>query len=179
MTEPTICPRTHDYMPGCVQALATVHAADRYPVNWPADPAGWLTPSGMLGAWVAVEGSAVLGHLVLARPGETLADAAGLPSERLVSVARFFVSVAARRHGVATRLLDKAIDIAAADGLRPVLQVEAGATAAIRLYERAGWRYVGTSADDWMTADGRVAQMRSYVAPSLPRTTEPDDAVMR
>ncbi|MEV8205658.1 GNAT family N-acetyltransferase [Streptomyces sp. NPDC079189] len=124
----------------------------------------------MLDAWVAVDGSAVLGHLVLARPGEALAIAVGLPSQRLVSVARFFVSAGARRRGVAARLLDKAIEVAAADGLRPVLEVEAGATAAINLYERAGWRYVGSSVADWITADGRVAQMRSYVAPSGDQT---------
>ncbi|MFJ6484550.1 MULTISPECIES: GNAT family N-acetyltransferase [unclassified Streptomyces] len=106
------------------------------------------------------------GHLALARPGEALAIAVGLPSQRLVSVARFFVSIGARRRGVAAKLLDKAIEVAAADGLRPVLEVEAGATAAINLYERAGWRYAGSSAAEWITADGRVAQMRSYVAPS-------------
>ncbi|MEU0523128.1 GNAT family N-acetyltransferase [Streptomyces niveus] len=162
----TIRPRAVDDVRGCVQALATVHAADRYPVDWPVDPEGWLTPRSMLHAWVVVDGSAVLGHLVLARPGEGLAIAVGLPSRRLVSVARFFVSAGARRRGVAVRLLDKAIEVAAADGLGPVLEVEAGATAAISLYERAGWRYVASSAADWITADGRLAQMRSYIAPS-------------
>ncbi|WP_228034216.1 GNAT family N-acetyltransferase [Streptomyces spongiae] len=170
MNELTIQPRADDHMQGCVQALATVHAADRYPVDWPVDPEGWLTPRSMLDAWVAVDGSAVLGHLVLARPGEALALAVGLPSQRLVSVARLFVSAGARRRGVAARLLDKAIDVAEADGLRPVLEVEAGATAAINLYERAGWRYVGSSAADWITADGRVAQMHSYIAPSGDQT---------
>ncbi|MEU0075719.1 GNAT family N-acetyltransferase [Streptomyces sp. NPDC006332] len=170
MNELTIRPRADDHMQGCVQALATVHATDRYPVDWPVDPEGWLTPRSMLGAWVAVDSSAVLGHLVLARPGEALALAVGLPSRRLVSVTRLFVSAGARRRGVAARLLDKAIAVAAADGLRPVLEVEAGAAAAINLYERAGWRCVGTSAADWTTADGRVARMRSYVAPSGHRT---------
>ncbi|MFI7388504.1 GNAT family N-acetyltransferase [Streptomyces sp. NPDC049813] len=165
MAEPTLRPRTDGHMKGCLQALATVQAADRYPVDWPADPEGWLTPPGMREAWVAVGDSSVLGHLVLAPAGEALADAVGLPSERLVSVARFFVTVAARRQGVAARLLDKAVEVAATDGLRAVLQVEVGATGAIRLYERAGWRHVGAAAGDWRTADGRVAQMRSYLAP--------------
>lgn len=165
MSELTIRPRADEHMQGCVQALAGVHAEDRYPVNWPADPESWLTPRSMLDAWVAVEGPAVLGHLVLTRPGEALAAEVGLPAQRLVSVARFFVRVDARGRGVAAMLLDRAITAAAADGLRPVLQVEAGATAAIRLYERAGWRCVGSSTADWTTADGRAARMRSYVAP--------------
>ncbi|MFC9606320.1 GNAT family N-acetyltransferase [Streptomyces niveus] len=115
MNELTIRPRADDHMRGCVQALATVYAADRYPVDWPVDPEGWLPPRRMLHAWVAVDGSAVLGHLVLARPGEALAIAVGLPAQRLVSVARFFVGTGARRRGVAVRLLDKAIEVAAAD----------------------------------------------------------------
>ncbi len=120
----------------------------------------------MLAAWVAVDGPEVLGHVVLARPGEALASVVGLPARRLVSVARLFVSAAARRRGTAAKLLERAVDEAAAHGLRPVLEVEAGATAAIKLYERAGWRCIGTSAADWTAADGRIAQVRSYVGPS-------------
>ncbi|MFE7354660.1 GNAT family N-acetyltransferase [Streptomyces sp. NPDC057543] len=166
MNELKIHPRADDHMPGCAEALATVHAADRYPVDWPADPEGWLTPRSMLAAWVAVDGSEILGHVVLARPGTALATAVGLPAQRLVSVARLFVSACARRRGVAAKLLDKAVEEAVVHGLRPVLEVEAGATAAIKLYERARWRYVGSFSADWTTADGRVAQMRSYVGPS-------------
>ncbi|MFJ6484551.1 MULTISPECIES: hypothetical protein [unclassified Streptomyces] len=40
MNELTLRPRADDDMHGCVQALATVHAADRYPVDWPVDPEG-------------------------------------------------------------------------------------------------------------------------------------------
>src|SRR5579875_1359301 len=47
----------------CVQALAAVHQTSGYPANWPADPAGWLTPGGMAGAWVATTAAEpVAGH---------------------------------------------------------------------------------------------------------------------
>ncbi|MGW2329133.1 hypothetical protein ACWC5C_25720 [Streptomyces sp. NPDC001700] len=60
-------PRTDEDLAACVSALATVQRADRYPVHWPDDPQGWLTPADMLGAWVAAEGPAVLGHVTLTR----------------------------------------------------------------------------------------------------------------
>ncbi|WP_228973156.1 GNAT family N-acetyltransferase [Streptomyces sp. DH12] len=166
MSELTIRPRGDDDIPGCVAALATVHAADRYPVDWPVDPEGWLTPPGLLGAWVAVDGGDVLGHMALTRPMEAPPVAVGLPARRLVGVARLFVDLRARRRGVAARLLDEATRVAADRGRTPVLEVEAGATSAIRLYERAGWSRVGSSAGDWTTADGRVARLLWYVAPS-------------
>ncbi|MFD0272806.1 GNAT family N-acetyltransferase [Kitasatospora sp. NPDC127111] len=165
MDEPTIRRRIDDDLPGCVAALATVQAADRYPVDWPADPAGWLTPAGLVEAWVAVDGDEVLGHLALTRPGAELAATLGLPERQLLAVARLFVGTAARRRGVAVRLLDQAVLIAGAEGLTPVLEVEEGAEAAVRLYERARWRHAGTSTADWTTADGRTARLRAYVAP--------------
>ncbi|MFE5690133.1 GNAT family N-acetyltransferase, partial [Streptomyces sp. NPDC056512] len=134
----------------------------------PADPAGWLTPHGMTDAWVVVAGADVVGHMALTPPGPALATAAGLPERSLLAVARLFVSTRARRRGVAALLLDRAIETGAARGLRPVLEVETAASAAIGLYERAGWRHAGTSTADWTTADGRLARMRVYVAPAVP-----------
>ncbi|MFF8382200.1 GNAT family N-acetyltransferase [Streptomyces kanasensis] len=170
MSELTVRPRTDDHIPGCVEALATVHAADRYPVDWPADPEGWLTPPSLVGAWVAVDGTGVLGHMALTRPTEALAASVGLPARRLVAVARLFVGTRARRRGVAARLLEEAAEVAVAQRLTPVLEVEAGATSAIELYERTGWSRVGSTVGDWTTADGRAARLLSYVAPPRVRT---------
>lgn len=164
--ELTVRPRADADLSSCVEALAGVQAADRYPVDWPADPAGWLTPHGMTDAWVVVAGTDVVGHMALTPPGPALASAAGLPERRLVAVARLFVSTGARRRGVAALLLARAIETGAARGQTPVLEVETAASAAVGLYERAGWRYAGTSTADWTTADGRIARMRAYVAPS-------------
>lgn len=39
---PTVRARRPHDIPGCVDALAAVHAAGGYPMPWPADAAGWL-----------------------------------------------------------------------------------------------------------------------------------------
>ncbi|MEU1806300.1 GNAT family N-acetyltransferase [Streptomyces sp. NPDC019937] len=185
MPAATIRPRTGQDLAACVSALATVQRADRYPVDWPEDPEGWLTPGGMLGAWVAAEGPAVqdpavqepavqepavqespvLGHVMLTRADPALADAIGAPAEGLAAVARLFVTTAARRRGLAAGLLGHAARAAVADGLRPVLEVDSGATAAIGLYERSGWRFVRAMTADWHTADGRLAVVHAYSGP--------------
>ncbi|MFG3364135.1 GNAT family N-acetyltransferase [Streptomyces sp. NPDC090032] len=103
--------------------------------------------------------------MALTPPGPALASAAGLPEAHLVAVARLFVSTRARRRGVATLLLDRAIETGAARERTAVLEVETAASAAIGLYERLGRRHAGTSTADWTTADGRLARMRTYVAP--------------
>ncbi|MFE6765843.1 GNAT family N-acetyltransferase [Streptomyces sp. NPDC057689] len=165
MTEPRIRRRRDGDMDACVEALATVHEADRYPAAWPADPAGWLTPGGMLGAWVAVDGPRVLGHVALTRTGDAMAVLAGRPAAELASVSRLFATATARRRGVAGALLAAAVRAAENDGLRPVLEVEEGGRAAVALYERSGWRRVGSRPGDWTTPDGRTALLHTYAAP--------------
>lgn len=166
MEQPEIRRRRDDDMKACVEALATVHEADRYPAQWPADPAGWLTPDSMLDVWVAMDGTDVLGHVALTRTGRAMAAEAGLPPGELASVARLFATASARRRGVATALLATTTTAAAAGGLRLVLEVEDGGGAAVALYERAGWRHVGSRSGDWTTADGRTALLHTYVAPA-------------
>ncbi|WP_406337245.1 GNAT family N-acetyltransferase [Streptomyces sp. NBC_00649] len=122
--ELTVRLRAEADLPRCVEALAGVQAADRYPVDRPADPAGRLTPHGMTDAWVVVAGADVVGHMALTPPGPALATTAGLPERSLLAVARLFVSTRARRRGVAALLLDRAIETGAARGQRPVLEVE-------------------------------------------------------
>lgn len=166
MGDPEIRRRRDDDLKACVEALATVHDADRYPAEWPADPGGWLTPDGMLGAWVAVDGPGVLGHVTLTRTDDVLAADVGLPPEELASVARLFATASARRRGVASALLATVTTAAADIGLRAALEVEDGGGAAIALYERAGWRHAGSRPGDWTTADGRTALLHTYVAPA-------------
>lgn len=166
MGETEIRRRRDDDLKACVEALATVHEADRYPAQWPADPGGWLTPDGLIGAWVAVEGPDVLGHVALTSTGQDLAADAGVPADQLASVARLFATASARRRGVARALVATASAAAAAEGLRLVLEVEDGGGAAIALYERTGWRHAGTRTGDWTTADGRTALLHTYVAPA-------------
>ncbi|MFJ4858456.1 GNAT family N-acetyltransferase [Streptomyces sp. NPDC088730] len=166
MDDPEIRRRRDDDLKACVEALATVYEVDRYPARWPDDPAGWLIPEGLLCAWAAWDAGCVLGHVALTRTGHAMAAEAGLPPDELATLSRLFATASARRGGVATALLATAVAAATADGLRPVLEVEDGGAAAVRLYERAGWRLVSSREGDWTTADGRTALLHTYIAPA-------------
>ncbi|AUG77040.1 GCN5 family acetyltransferase [Kitasatospora sp. MMS16-BH015] len=149
----------------CLRALRSVQETDGYPVVWPRDPLGWLTPAGVVGGWVAELDGVVVGQVLLGPAGEGLAADAGLPAAELVSVVRLFVGVAARGRGVARLLLARATEEAARLGRRPVLEVETRAEAAIALYERAGWKLVGTRVADWRRQDGSAAHVHTYLGP--------------
>ncbi|MFD5564425.1 GNAT family N-acetyltransferase [Kitasatospora griseola] len=166
MAEPVIRPRHDDDLPACVRMLAAVHRVDGYPAVWSAETERWLTPGELLGVWVVADGPAVLGHVALTRTGPDLAAAVGRPSSQLAAVARLFVDVSARRTGLAGALLARAVQAAVADGRRPVLEVESDAAGAIALYERAGWRRVGTAPGDWLTAAGQPAVVHTYLGPA-------------
>jgi GNAT superfamily N-acetyltransferase len=145
----------------CVSGLRAVHEADGYPVNWPADPEGWLTPPAMLRAWVAeMPGGVIGGHLALQH---VAADAAG-PAEPRAEVARLFVTPAARRRSVATALLARAARWAGDHGYLLTLNVvDEDRSAAIALYESTGWRYTHTTTADWTTPAGQPVHLRHYV----------------
>ncbi|MER6509321.1 GNAT family N-acetyltransferase [Nonomuraea sp. NPDC001636] len=143
-------PRTPSDLSACTDALALVHAADRYPVDWPADPQGWLTPGDLLRAWVAVEEGRVLGHVGLAGTGEG------------PQVTRLFVVPAARGRGLAPLLLDT---VRKAAGTPVLLEVSDEGRAAVALYERLGWRRVGSTRARWLNAAGEPALLHHYVSP--------------
>ncbi|MFB4278145.1 GNAT family N-acetyltransferase [Nonomuraea sp. MTCD27] len=137
--------RTPEDEAACVAALAEVQRADRYPVDWPDDPWGWLAPAGLTSAWIAVEAGRVLGHVGLTRDGE---------------IVRLFVTPPARGRGLAARLLD-AVRAAARGPLK--LEVSSEGEAAIAFYERSGWRRVGSSRAHWVNAAGEPALVHHYV----------------
>jgi GNAT superfamily N-acetyltransferase len=137
---------------------------------WPDDPVRWLSPCGLLGAWVADEGGRVIGQVDL-RAGEADGSAevwsrvTGLTPERLALVGRFFVSPERRGRGVGQALLDTACVAAAAHGRHPALDVVETNKAAIALYERRGWRRAFS--ERWsVAADGTL--IHYYVAPGAP-----------
>ncbi|WP_298803328.1 GNAT family N-acetyltransferase [uncultured Pseudokineococcus sp.] len=154
--------RTDGDVGAAAGVLAGVHAADGYPSRWPADPEGWLRPDGARGAWVAVEGAALLGHVLLVdrAPGR------GLPTDAALEVVRLFVDPAARGRGLAAALLAAALGRAEELGLDVDLQVVA-ASPAVRAYERLGWRAVRRHLASWTEADGtrpEVVRMAPPVA---------------
>lgn len=155
-------------LPGCVSALQEVHVADGYPSRWPTDPAGWLSPAGLLAAWVALDdGGRVLGHVALRTASQQ--DAAPLRAagvgDDLALVARLFVAPAGQGRGLGAALLAAAEAHAARLGLWAALDVVAEAQAAVRLYERAGWRRVATLPAPWQDARGEQPRMHVYLAP--------------
>lgn len=146
--------RQADELEECVALLALVHKADGYPSNWPADPARWLTPRGMREAWVAVTGGAqIVGHVMVR-------NVRG--DERAISVSRFCVSPHFRGQGLGIKMLDRAREWAAERGRLLVLEVDSGAVAAVRLYEREGWRRTGSYLADWTTPQGKPVTMLRY-----------------
>ena len=156
----------------CARLLEEVHQLDGYPTFWPADAAGWLSPKGMLGAWVAEDGGRVVGHVALAEvePGhgaDAWSDATGLLPAALASTTRLFVGEASRGAGVGSALLGQACAAAAQCGLRPVLDVVETNRDAIRLYERHGWRRVHS--EPWAAARDERLLLHYYVGPAADR----------
>ncbi|HEV7206085.1 MAG TPA: GNAT family N-acetyltransferase [Jatrophihabitans sp.] len=151
----------------CVDALRDVQLASGYPTRWPDDPAAWLDPPDLVGAWVAEREDRIVGHIGLAagRSEPGLAAATGVPVELLVLVTRLFVTPAARGLGLARALLSVVTGHAAATDLTLGLDVIERSVEAIALYESLGWRHVGSARARWRTQDGRHPMVRYYLAP--------------
>ncbi|WP_425569211.1 hypothetical protein [Nonomuraea salmonea] len=132
----------------CVEALAQVQATDRYPVDWPSDPGGWLTPSDLTSAWVAVEDGAVLGHVGLTRDAE-IVRLFRHPGRARPRPGRPPPRRRPRRHPPGPLKLE----------------VSSEGTTAIALYERTGWRHTGTTRGRWLNAAGEPALLHHYTSP--------------
>jgi GNAT superfamily N-acetyltransferase len=154
-------------MTGCVALLRTVHETSGYPSRWPEDPARWLTPARLVAAWVAEADGLITGHIILVRGfrADCLLRATGRDADDLGGISRLFVGPAARRQGTARGLLDAATAQAAKRGLQPVLDVVDDGYAAIALYERAGWKQVGTEPATWTNAAAVHPMVHYYVGP--------------
>ena len=149
----------------CVAVLRRVHQISGYPSRWPEDPGGWITPRGLVAAWVAEHDGEIAGHVALVRGMrlECLLRATGLTPGELGGIVRLYVDPAVRRRGLARALLDAATATAVARGLQPVLDVVADSRPAIALYEQAGWRLAGTQPATWVDPDGSTPIIRGYV----------------
>lgn len=168
--------RTSDDLEACAQALVRVHETDGYPVEGVADPIAWLTPPGLLAAWVAELDGAVVGNVCVTRPD--IGDAAahiwakldGESLSRIGVLGRLFVLPEARGHALGERLVTSAFAFGLREQLRLVLDVMEKDQAAIRLYERLGWRPIGTT--EHHTEHGNVPA-RCYVSPPPPNPVDP------
>lgn len=156
MPHPSIRTRRPTDLDECVRALRTVHEADAYPLNWPADPPGWLTPSRLLQAWIAAEpDGAVLGHVAVHR----LAD----PGHAELS--RLYVIPSARRRSVGSALVGQARSWAAENGYDLTLNVaDEHRSPAVAFYEATGWRHSHSTDAGWAAPDGGAVRLRHYAA---------------
>jgi GNAT superfamily N-acetyltransferase len=163
-------PRADSDLPALVEALRAVHERDGYPVRWKADPAGWLTPDALQGAWVVEHAGGPVGHaaLVAVQPDEaaalTWSAAAGQPVERLSCLTRLFVALGARGLGGGAALLDAALAHARAAGRTAVLEVSPADAPAVALYSRHGWRDAGEGPRRWWVPGGGTSRL--LVAPA-------------
>ncbi|MBV2152675.1 GNAT family N-acetyltransferase [Kitasatospora sp. SUK 42] len=161
--------RRADDLADCVRVLADVHAADGYPADWPERPAAWLTPEGLLAAWVAEADGRLTGHVGLSRsgpggvaPGLWSLRTGGRP-ELTAVIERLYVDPGARGRNTGARLLERAVAHARALGLHPVLDVLATDTAALALYRRLGWTPLGRGEQRWPS--GRTVLLHCFAAP--------------
>ncbi|MER5951506.1 GNAT family N-acetyltransferase [Streptomyces sp. NPDC001904] len=157
----------------CVAVLGAVHRADGYPTVWPDDPAAWLGPGTDGRAWVAEREGRIVGHVALVGPAADDVAPTLLRRGPAAVVSRLFVDPGARGLRVGARLLARAAEAAHTRGARTVLDVVTTDTAAIALYERLGWTFLGAGRQQW--SSGTSVTVRCYAAPaasrSLPRKT--------
>jgi ribosomal protein S18 acetylase RimI-like enzyme len=158
----------------CVCALKEVHESDGYPVEGVGEAEKWLSPDGLIQAWVVGKPDSILGHAALCRPqGEAavtmLIDRTGLGEDRIAVIARLFVVPRARGHSLGQHLALAAFNLARQLGRRVVFDVMAKDTAAIRLYERLGCERLGATAHTF--GAGQHVPAYCYAAPAGPPAT--------
>jgi GNAT superfamily N-acetyltransferase len=155
---------------GCVDALGRVYATGGYPTNWPADPARWLSPSGLIKAWVAsTDDIPVAGHALVSKlPDDVGKTGDGRPA---VEFGRLFVAPAARRQGVAQVLIRHAKDWAEDHHMDLVLWVTDHLTAARTLYASTGFTLATTEVANWTAPDGSPVTVHRYDWPQDERCT--------
>jgi GNAT superfamily N-acetyltransferase len=156
--------RTATDLDACVSALATVFATSGYPTRWPKDPHQWLNPPDVLEGWVAIADDGIAGHILVRSAGERAGSAA------VAEVSRFFVAPSAQGGGLGGRLLMLACEWADEHGLPLELEVTEFNRAAVRLYERTGWRLTRSETASWTTEDGAPLLLHRYVRGDRART---------
>lgn len=162
-------PRTAADLEPCVDFLRAVHAADGYPLLWPDDPASWLSPRGLLSAWVAEFDARPAGHVALVRDPRS---GAREPSGR-AELCRLLVAPTLRRRGVASELIATVRREAGLRGWGLWLDVVEDRGGAVEFYERSGWRLVERRRAGWFGPAGRPPVVRTYVDVEQPGSPSP------
>jgi GNAT superfamily N-acetyltransferase len=148
--------------------LQRVHETSGYPLNLPADSGVWLSNPRIRASWVAVEDGRIVGHASRAVVAGDAAEAVwvgalGRRPGELAVVKRLFVDPSALGRGVGRRLFATVVADAYAFGLWPVLDVDEHGERARALYERAGFKPVGTI--ELTSSGGGTFRVTCYVGP--------------
>lgn len=157
---------------GCVRLLRLVAFEGHYPDDWSGHPRAWLEGDELLDAWVAVDGSDILGHVAILRTGLDTPSAVrwreltGQDAAELAGVSRLFVRPRLRRRGIGTELVDAAVAASRARGLTPVLEVLDPSTEARAFLEAREWRL---RADDRVSRGTDEHRIHRYVHAPAPR----------
>ena len=131
----------------------------------------------LLGAWVALIGGEIVGHVALRAPSsddeavERVMALTGCSLDVVTKVARLFSDPARRGRGIGTALLDRATHYAHELRRRPLLDVETTSTIAIALYCSQGWEHVGSRVVTFSSGDAMV--LETYLGPSFESGTGP------
>lgn len=169
MSTATVRPRESRDLAEAATVLTTVHESDGYPVEGVKNPEAWLSPEGLLAAWVAELDGNVVGHVAInsPQPGEEVArlwrKKSGYDDSDIGVLARLFVAREARTASAGKRLMEAATAYAQERHLRLVLEVLTKDAAAIRLYERLGWQRIGEAVH---TFGGKQVDAVCFVAPA-------------
>jgi GNAT superfamily N-acetyltransferase len=143
--------RRPEDLPVCAELLRAVHEQAGYPINWPTDPARWLTPEAALGCWVAVSAGRVVGHVALTAVDDR------------AEVERLFVDPEATGQGIGRQLLEHCVQTAAGLGRELSLEVVDNRGVAVQLYRRAGWLETGRTPIDW--GGDQASELIRFAAP--------------
>lgn len=157
-----IRPRRESDISAAAAGLVRVYASDGYPVEGVSHPESWLTPAGMIESWVAEISGVFVGHVLISRPmGEEAVslwlDQSHDAEERVAVLARLFVLPEARQRSVGGKLMGEAVAYANRHGIRLVLDVLLKDAAAVRLYERVGWKRIGSASHSFGAAQEAAA----------------------
>nr|WP_277626717.1 GNAT family N-acetyltransferase [Arsenicicoccus piscis] len=127
-----------------------------------------------LAAWTAEVDGHPVGHVCVQRPEGSVSACLMLddevtpawvqghnrPVDELATVSALFVDLSQRGSGLGGRLLDVAVDEIRSRGLGPCLDVIQGYSPAPLIYQKRGWRVVGTARPPWLDqADAPVLAM--------------------
>ncbi|ETS83116.1 hypothetical protein PFICI_04992 [Pestalotiopsis fici W106-1] len=162
--------RSKDDLPALVEALEDVYSTDGYPIEGTATAVSFLSPPGLVAAWVAVHRGLVVGQIAVVAGGQghhaavrAWVDSVGSGGDAGATVvaARFFIRKYARGFGLGRALVEKTCQWAKDNGKRIVINVLAKDQDAMKLYEKLGFRRFGEG--EYEYHEGKKATQYFYV----------------